>query len=93
MLLCRPVCLYICAYIVCVRVFLMHRVPDTPCSAAACPTQVREAILTCPVDCIHYVDWPELTRLEAERAGVDINFKARLVGNDHDNAKNGQQVL
>lgn len=54
--------------------------------------QVRTAILTCPVDCIHYVDWPELVRLEKEREGVDINFKAKLVGNDHDNAANGMQV-
>ncbi|CAM9590192.1 unnamed protein product, partial [Laminaria digitata] len=54
---------------------------------------VRDAILTCPVDCIHYVDWPELTRLETEREGVEINFKARLVGNDHDSAKNGQQLI
>lgn len=48
--------------------------------------------MTCPVDCIHYVDWKELRRLEGEREGLDINFKARLVGNDHDNVRNGQQV-
>lgn len=48
--------------------------------------------MTCPVDCIHYVDWPELVRLEKEREGIDINFKAKLVGNDHDNAVNGMQV-
>lgn len=54
--------------------------------------QVRTAISTCPVDCIHYVDWPELKDLEAEREGIEINFKAKLVGNDHDNARNGQQV-
>lgn len=28
---------------------------------------VQEAIDTCPVDCIHWVDYPELQRLEAER--------------------------
>lgn len=44
------------------------------------------------MDCIHYVDWPELVRLEKEREGIDINFKAKLVGNDHDNAVNGMQV-
>lgn len=48
--------------------------------------------MTCPVDCIHYVGWKELRRLESEREGLDINFKARLVGNDHDNVRNGQQV-
>lgn len=53
---------------------------------------MRTAIETCPVDCIHYVDWPELMRLEKEREGIDINFKAKLVGNDHDNAVNGMQV-
>ena len=72
----------------------MRRAPGPPCSATARPPQqVRDAILTCPVDCIHYVDWPELTRLEAEREGVEINFKARLVGNNHDSATNGQQVI
>eukprot|EP00752_Nemacystus_decipiens_P004980 g4528.t1 len=54
---------------------------------------VRTAIETCPVDCIHYVDWPELVRLEKEREGIDINFKAKLVGNDHDNAVNGMQRI
>ncbi|CAN0203482.1 unnamed protein product [Ascophyllum nodosum] len=54
---------------------------------------VRDAILTCPVDCIHYVGWPELKRLETEREGIDINFKARLVGNDHDNQANGMQLI
>ncbi|CAN0388559.1 unnamed protein product, partial [Pylaiella littoralis] len=54
---------------------------------------VRTAILTCPVDCIHYVDWPELVRLEKERDGIEINFKAKLVGNDHDNAANGMQTI
>lgn len=28
---------------------------------------VQEAIDTCPVDCIHWVDYPELKHLEAER--------------------------
>ncbi|CAM9691971.1 unnamed protein product [Chrysoparadoxa australica] len=54
---------------------------------------VREAIETCPVDCIHYVGWDELTKLEKEREGVVINFKARLVGNDHDAARAGQQTI
>ncbi|CAN0106716.1 unnamed protein product [Scytosiphon promiscuus] len=54
---------------------------------------VSSAILSCPVDCIHYVDWPELVRLEKEREGIDINFKAKLVGNDHDNVANGMQII
>lgn len=37
------------------------------------------AIDTCPVDCIHYVPYPELKRLEIERRDQNINFKARLV--------------
>jgi ferredoxin len=37
------------------------------------------AIETCPVDCIHYVQYDELVRLETERRGQNINFKARLV--------------
>ena len=37
------------------------------------------AIETCPVDCIHYIEYDELVRLETERRGQNINFKARLV--------------
>lgn len=37
------------------------------------------AIETCPVDCIHYIPYDELVRLETERRGQNINFKARLV--------------
>jgi ferredoxin len=37
------------------------------------------AIETCPVDCIHYVQYDELVRLETERRDQNINFKARLV--------------
>jgi ferredoxin len=37
------------------------------------------AIETCPVDCIHYVSYDELVKLETERRGQNINFKARLV--------------
>ncbi len=35
------------------------------------------AIETCPVDCIHYVPYDELVRLEKERRDQNINFKAR----------------
>ena len=37
------------------------------------------AIETCPVDCIHYVPYDELVRLEVDRRDQKINFKARLV--------------
>mmetsp|Transcript_13886 Transcript_13886/g.21083 ORF Transcript_13886/g.21083 Transcript_13886/m.21083 type:complete len:430 (+) Transcript_13886:233-1522(+) len=40
---------------------------------------VQIAIETCPVDCIHYVPYDELVRLEIERRDQNINFKARLV--------------
>lgn len=62
------------------------------CHATTKNDQISDAILTCPVDCIHYVGWGELKKLESEREGIDINFKAKLVGNDHDNVRNGQQV-
>lgn len=39
----------------------------------------KVAIETCPVDCIHYVPYDELVKLEEERRGQNINFKARLV--------------
>jgi len=40
---------------------------------------IQVAIETCPVDCIHYVPYDELVRLEVERRNQNINFKARLV--------------
>lgn len=40
---------------------------------------VAIAIETCPVDCIHYVPYEELKKLEIERRDQNINFKARLV--------------
>lgn len=40
---------------------------------------IQVAIETCPVDCIHYVPFDELKRLEEERRGQNINNKARLV--------------
>ena len=48
-----------------------------PVGAKTFPIAV--AIETCPVDCIHYVHVDELERLEIERRGQNINFKARLV--------------
>ena len=43
---------------------------------------VSSAIETCPVDCIHYVSWDDLQRLESEREEIVINRMARLVGGD-----------
>jgi len=40
---------------------------------------IQVAIETCPVDCIHYVPYDELVKLEVERRGQTINFKSRLV--------------
>jgi ferredoxin len=40
---------------------------------------IQVAIETCPVDCIHYVPYEELVKLEVERRDQNINFKARLV--------------
>lgn len=49
---------------------------------------IAVAIETCPVDCIHYVPYDELVRLEEERRGQNINFKARLVSQ----AENGNNL-
>jgi ferredoxin len=40
---------------------------------------IQIAIETCPVDCIHYIPYEELEKLEIDRRGQNINFKARLV--------------
>lgn len=40
---------------------------------------IATAIETCPVDCIHYVPYDELVRLETDRRDQNINFKARFV--------------
>ena len=49
---------------------------------------IQIAIETCPVDCIHYVPYDELVKLEKERRGQNINFKARLVSQ----AENGNSL-
>lgn len=49
---------------------------------------IQVAIETCPVDCIHYVPYDELVRLEIERRDQNINFKARLVSQ----AENGNAL-
>lgn len=46
------------------------------------PRTIQTAIETCPVDCIHYIPYDELERLEQERDSMKINYKARLVGSD-----------
>jgi len=45
---------------------------------------VQIAIETCPVDCIHYIPYDELVRLEVERRDQNINMKARLVNSGGD---------
>jgi ferredoxin len=40
---------------------------------------IQIAIETCPVDCIHYVPYPELVNLEVERRDQNINAAGRLV--------------
>jgi hypothetical protein len=40
---------------------------------------VQIAIETCPVDCIHFIPYDELVKLEIDRRDQRINFKARLV--------------
>ncbi|CAJ1961705.1 unnamed protein product [Cylindrotheca closterium] len=50
------------------------------------------AIETCPVDCIHYVPYDELERLEKERRDLNINYKARLVGNGAEASRVGSSV-
>ena len=47
---------------------------------------IEVAIQTCPVDCIHYVPYDELKRLEIERRKQNINFKARLVSQSENTA-------
>lgn len=41
---------------------------------------VEEAIDTCPVNCIYYVSWEDLVKLERMRRNRTINNWARLVG-------------
>ena len=43
--------------------------------------------------CIHYVPYDELKRLEVERRGQNINFKARLVNQSNNQAKYGGGAL
>jgi ferredoxin len=50
---------------------------------------IQIAIETCPVDCIHYIPYDELKRLEVDRRGQNINFKARLVGSEQSHMVGG----
>jgi len=52
---------------------------------------IEIAIQTCPVDCIHYVPYDELKRLEIERRDQNINHKARLV-NQGENGSGSYQA-
>jgi len=49
---------------------------------------IQIAIETCPVDCIHYVPYDELVKLEIERRDQLINAKGRLVSQ----AENGNSL-
>jgi 4Fe-4S single cluster domain of Ferredoxin I len=48
---------------------------------------IQIAIQTCPVDCIHYVPYDELVRLEVDRRDQNINPKVslRVTGTDTSN--------
>ena len=50
---------------------------------------IQVAIETCPVDCIHYVPYDELKKLEVQRRDQNINFKARLVNQGEYQASSG----
>ena len=50
---------------------------------------IQIAIETCPVDCIHYIPYEELEKLEVERRGQVINFKARLVNQSNTGGNSG----
>lgn len=53
---------------------------------------IAEAIDTCPVNCIYYVDWEDLVKLELMRKDQKINNWARLVGGqDAMNARKGKR--
>jgi ferredoxin len=49
---------------------------------------IQIAIETCPVDCIHYVPFDELVKLEIDRRNQNINPKGRLVSQ----AENGNSL-
>jgi len=53
---------------------------------------IAVAIETCPVDCIHYVPYDELVRLEVERRDQQINFKARLVNQGEYGGDSGHRI-
>jgi len=61
-------------------------------SLAPTPSFPCPAIETCPVDCIHYVSYEDLARLEVERRGQNINFKARLVSQGEGGYAQGNRV-
>lgn len=50
---------------------------------------IQTAIDTCPVDCIHYVPYPELVQLEVQRRDQHINVLAGLVSRAERGAGSG----
>lgn len=50
---------------------------------------IEEAIATCPVNCIHYVPFDELVKLEADRRNQDFNFFTLLHRGDSATCKGG----
>lgn len=53
---------------------------------------IAEAIDTCPVNCIYYVEWEDLVKLELMRKDQKINNWARLVGGqDARSARKGKR--
>lgn len=54
---------------------------------------VEEAIDTCPVNCIYYVNWEDLVNLENMRTEQRINNWARLVGGqDFNSSRRGKKT-
>lgn len=56
-------------------------------------TAVEEAIDTCPVNCIYYVNWEDLVKLEIMRDEQEINNWSRLVGGqDFTSSRRGKKT-
>jgi hypothetical protein len=55
-------------------VFSFHNIiPNPPAMSQDVDSEskIAEAISTCPVDCIYWVDYEDLATLEKERSGLD----------------------
>ena len=66
--------------------FLNPRLRNVPKDVDS-ESKIAEAISTCPVDCIYWVDYEDLTTLEKERSGLDNGIMVAIAPTPNPNPR------